>query len=422
MSSTLKYNLVHITTGGEYKTPLVASQLFDQAQCQAVNKGIHAPHKTEAWVIGAMREYIDIPSQSTISNLSIRCPDIRIRMINGISRLQSFPVIALMKFYRTLLGTKTPVIYHCRGTDATEWALKLKKHYPQDKVIMDVRGYWPAEKLYENGIEYPELATGTDKELYVSLNNRLKDILLKADALTTVSNALRTLLINELGATQQCAVVPCCVSQITPDDKRNELRKEWGVKDGELLLVYSGTTAAYQHLEDLTIPFMKELSEKDEKIKLAFFSSQIDKIKSMLIAAGIDPDKVILKSFQQTEVAAALTACDAGILIRKPTLVNRVANPVKIAEYLAAGLPIIIEREVGGVADEMFEKKILQGITITQKNAHIPTQASETLKWLGENTTQRRQDVRDYVSKVYLWSAAIHVSRKLYQGALSNRT
>jgi len=140
MSTTQSYNLVHITTGGEYKTPLVASQLFDQAQCQAVNKGISAPLRTEAWIIGSMREYIDIPSQSTITNLSLRCPDIRIRMINGISRLQSFPVMGLMKFYRRLLGTKLPVIYHCRGTDATEWAIKLKQHFPQDKVVMDVRG------------------------------------------------------------------------------------------------------------------------------------------------------------------------------------------------------------------------------------------------------------------------------------------
>jgi glycosyltransferase involved in cell wall biosynthesis len=417
MGATEKYNLVHVTVDGEYKAPLVASQLFDQAECQAVNKGDAGPEKVEAWIIGAMREYVDVAAQAKVTALMLRCPHIAIRMANGIGRMGHFPIIPLMKYYRRRLG-KLPVIYHCRGESAAEWAMQVKQFFPGDKVVLDVRGYWPAEKLYMTGIEYPEKATGTDLDEYNRLRDRLSGVVKRVDAITTVSESLRQLLIDEMGASPDCAVVPCCVTNITSDAGRAELRKSWGVGDNEVVVVYSGTTAAYQHLEDLTIPFMKKLAASNPRVKLAFFSSQVDKIKTMLSAAGVDMKKVLLKSFQQNEVAAALTACDAGILIRKPTLVNRVANPVKIAEYLAAGLPIIIEKGVGGVAEEMYAQSLLMGIEMTKANADIDRLVAATNGWIGDGTGDKRTAVRQYASRVYLWNSAIHVSRKMYLKAL----
>lgn len=141
MNTLQQYNLVYITTGSEYKTPNAARLLFDNAQYHATNKTKDSPIKTEVWIIGAMLEYIDIPSQSIITELSIKCPDIRIRMLNGIKMLQYFPVLALLKFYRKLIGSKIPVIYVCRGTDAFVWATKLQQYFPNDVIVIDVREY-----------------------------------------------------------------------------------------------------------------------------------------------------------------------------------------------------------------------------------------------------------------------------------------
>jgi len=421
MSINDGYSLVHITVDGEYRAPLVASQLFDQAEWQARDRGEAAPDKVEAWILGAMREYTDATAREKLRSLVERCPHISVRMINGIGRLRYFPMVQLMKIYRRRLGKK-PVIYHCRGESAAQWGLRMQELFPGDKVVLDVRGYWPAEKLYERGIEYPEKATGADRTLYNTLLDHLTKTISKVDGVTTVSDALRTLLIETAGATAECAVVPCCVSTVVPGDRREELRNSWGVGKDEIVVVYSGTTAAYQHLEDLTIPFMKALMEADSKIRLAFFSSQIDKITLMLQIAGVDLERVLLKKFRQDEVGSALSACDAGILIRKPTLVNRVANPVKIAEYLAAGLPIIIEKGVAGVADEMFGKGILKAVTLTASEANVSDQVAETMFWLNGGLPGKRSVVHDYVRSVYLWSAAIHVSRALYQQVLKKHS
>lgn len=141
MNDTLKHNLIYITTSGEYKTVITSQLLFDEAQYIATNKDVDAPTNTEAWIIGSMFEYFDIPSQSIVTELSLKYPEIRIRMINGINKLQSFPVMALLKFYRKLLGTNTPAIYICRGAAAAEWALKLKQIFPNDTIVIDLRQY-----------------------------------------------------------------------------------------------------------------------------------------------------------------------------------------------------------------------------------------------------------------------------------------
>ncbi len=412
------YNLVHITAGGEYKAPLVASQLFDQAEFQAVIKDDFAPAKVEAWIIGPMREYFDGDVKNSINHLKARCPHIHIRMINGISRLRNFPVLLLMRMNRLRLGKNIPVIYHCRGEGAAMWALQLKELFPGDNVVLDVRGFWPAELLYNRGFDDPALAKSRDLEDYIKAHALLKNTIKKVDTVTTVSTALKELLIKEMGAPLQTTVVPCCVSQISADEHRDEIRRNWGIKDDETAIVYSGSTAAYQHLEDLTIPFLKKLAERNTKIRLVFLSSEPEAIKKMLAEAQIAIDKIIVKSLPQNEVAIALTACDAGVLIRKPTLVNRVANPVKIAEYLASGLPVIIEKGIGGVSESLFGQSVLKGIEIAAPGADMDSTAIDVNAWLSEGLGNKRQLARDYVKEVYLWSAAVHVSRKMYSDVL----
>jgi glycosyltransferase involved in cell wall biosynthesis len=47
------------------------------------------------------------------------------------------------------------------------------------------------------------------------------------------------------------------------------------------------------------------------------------------------------------EVSAYLSAADAGIAFYKPTFSRQATSPVKVSEYLACGLPVIINAGVG---------------------------------------------------------------------------
>ena len=54
---------------------------------------------------------------------------------------------------------------------------------------------------------------------------------------------------------------------------------------------------------------------------------------------------------QSNEVPKYLLAADYGLLIRENTVTNQVASPVKFAEYLACGLPVIISRNLGDYSE-----------------------------------------------------------------------
>ncbi|HQF28754.1 MAG TPA: hypothetical protein PLD36_09070, partial [Bacteroidia bacterium] len=63
------------------------------------------------------------------------------------------------------------------------------------------------------------------------------------------------------------------------------------------------------------------------------------------------PQQVQRKWVNHQEVTAILTACDTGILIREQSVTNQVASPTKFAEYLSAGLTVIISDHLGDYSD-----------------------------------------------------------------------
>jgi hypothetical protein len=58
--------------------------------------------------------------------------------------------------------------------------------------------------------------------------------------------------------------------------------------------------------------------------------------------AHLDPDAVRVTSARFDTVNGYLNAADAAFMLRRPSLVNRVASPTKFAEYCLAGLPVIM--------------------------------------------------------------------------------
>ena len=58
-----------------------------------------------------------------------------------------------------------------------------------------------------------------------------------------------------------------------------------------------------------------------------------------------------LKSVEQSKVKYNLALADYGILLRDNNTTNRVASPSKFAEYLAAGLKVIISENIGDLSE-----------------------------------------------------------------------
>jgi glycosyltransferase involved in cell wall biosynthesis len=62
---------------------------------------------------------------------------------------------------------------------------------------------------------------------------------------------------------------------------------------------------------------------------------------------GIRQKDSKLMSAAHTEVPELLAAADLAVLLRDRSSVNRVASPVKFAEYLAAAVPVVLTEGIG---------------------------------------------------------------------------
>lgn len=141
-------------------------------------------------------------------------------------------------------------------------------------------------------------------------------------------------------------VIPCTIGrsvEARPTREAAGLRADLGWNEGDTVLVYSGTSVGWQSLElaeQVVRPWLSGASSN----RMLFLSQEhavIDRLRTDF------PSQVAQRWIPHHEVRSALLACDVGLLLREARITNKVASPTKFAEYLSAGLPVVISPEVG---------------------------------------------------------------------------
>jgi hypothetical protein len=147
-------------------------------------------------------------------------------------------------------------------------------------------------------------------------------------------------------------VIPCTVSDDVVTDLPDEselsgYRAQLGVKADECLVVFSGTASGWHSFQMMDQLLLKWLRENSKLKVLLLTNSSIDQLQ----LCSDFPDRVMVKWVKHHQVQQLLRAADYGWLVREASDTNRVASPVKFAEYLAAGLYVIISPELGDYSE-----------------------------------------------------------------------
>ena len=133
----------------------------------------------------------------------------------------------------------------------------------------------------------------------------------------------------------------------------------------DTVFVYSGSVAGWQSF-NLLSSFIEPLLKKSTLNKIVFFSPADVKIEQL---QKTFPGQVFRKHLNSNEVADNLLVGDYGLLIRENSVTNKVASPLKYAEYLASGLNVIISKELGDYTQLSSQKK--WGYVLTEFNDTI---------------------------------------------------
>jgi glycosyltransferase involved in cell wall biosynthesis len=144
-------------------------------------------------------------------------------------------------------------------------------------------------------------------------------------------------------------VIPCCtdLQRFRFDPAARARRRAELNLDDNFVLVYSGSIGSW-YLTDLMADFFLELLKQRPGAHFLWLTpGSHAAIKLLMQERGIKASQFTVRSVESAEVASYLSASDAGVAFYKPGFSKLATSPVKIAEYLACGLPIIINAGIG---------------------------------------------------------------------------
>ena len=251
-----------------------------------------------------------------------------------------FPILGSLKelvrtsLFLKLIKNKQTAI--CRGPLAFSLA-----NDSFNKVVYDGRAAVEAEV-----IEYNVTGSHELNKLFIAAENKAIN---KADYFIAVSTKLVEYWEDKLNnkiLESSYSVIPCTLTS------ENNTEKEISVSE-TIKVVYSGGTGAWQSFEKV-VDLLDELMSKQNNVEALFLTKENEFLNQLIRKY---PRRCSRKWLNHDEVYNVLSSCDYGILLREDKITNRVASPVKFAEYLNAGLKVLISPNIGDFSEFTTMKK-----------------------------------------------------------------
>jgi glycosyltransferase involved in cell wall biosynthesis len=260
-------------------------------------------------------------------------------------------------------------------------------------LIYDMRGDVAAEARFR----------GTSTHRRWILQRLTSRAIRHADSYAAVSSDAASVLMNSYGASE-VSVVPSCVDISKFEqaaDQRDALRRELGVSESDVLLIYSGGSQEYQLL-----PQMFRLWESMADDPSVHFLALMHGSASNDLLSRLPEDRTTRMSVERDQVPGYLNAADIGFLLRAPHALNTVASPLKFGEYLASGLSVVSSPGVGDISHIIEERDL--GVLI---NADQPEISADAVRGLIDNVRNHRisrsEVAREVAGDTYDWGAYV---------------
>ena len=142
-------------------------------------------------------------------------------------------------------------------------------------------------------------------------------------------------------------------------EDRIRLREKFGFKTNDFLITYVGKFDGIYFSIDEMAKFFKRLIELNEQTKYFIITpDNISDVREAFEKNCISYEGVIVGKIPYEQLSSYLSAADAGLLILPEYPSQRYRCPIKTANYLACGVPIIVNKIVGDDPFVVNEKKV----------------------------------------------------------------
>ena len=256
----------------------------------------------------------------------------------------SYDVLAGIRYASRLVRDKQIELVHARSYIPAAIALRLKRRFGT-KVIFDVRGLM-ADEYFDAG------HWRKDSLPYRITKAMERRALGSADGVVTLTETIWPIINTWDGLRDRHVVhevVPCCADlelfKFSESD-RERRRHELGVEN-RLVLVYSGSIGGWYLTESMADFFAVLLKQRPQAHALWLTPGNHDQVRTLMRARGIAEKDFTVLATTTADVPSYLSASDAGLAFIKPCFSKLASSPTKYAEYLACGLPLVINQGIG---------------------------------------------------------------------------
>ncbi len=255
-----------------------------------------------------------------------------------------YDVIAGTRKAKTLIRRNRIGMVHARSHIPATIALALQRSLGT-KMIFDLRGlmaeeyvdaqHWRKDSLPYRITKAAERRVFAETDAVVTLTERIWPIIEDWEGLR--------------GRDVQHAVVPCCVDLSLfkfAENERALRRTELGLGD-KFTIVYSGSLDGWYLTEEMADFFAAFSRRRPDAHMIWLTNGSHERIRALMKSRNVAPDHFNVLSVPARVVPSYLAAADAGLSFIKRCFSKLASSPTKNAEYLACGLPLIINAGIG---------------------------------------------------------------------------
>jgi glycosyltransferase involved in cell wall biosynthesis len=327
----------------------------------------------------------------------------------------AFDVAAGVRFAGRLIRRNQIEMVHARSHIPALIALRLKKRLGI-RMIFDVRGLMAEEYIDAGHWRSNSAAARMTKKMEARALSVSEGVVTLTDALWEEMQGWPSLKSRAVAH----ETIPCCIDLESfrfDEAARISRRAELGV-DRRFVLVYGGSIGGW-YMTNQMATFFAGLKRK---IPGAFFLwlTQGDRsiVDNAMTKVGLPAEDYAVRSVAPAEVPSWLSASDAGVAFYRPGTSRLGTSPVKVNEYLACGLPVVVNAGIGDSDAVITREKI--GALVRDFSDEEYERAADTLADFAECPEQTRQRTRAVAEKLFdVRRTGVERYARLYESVLA---
>lgn len=241
------------------------------------------------------------------------------------------------------------------------------------RLIFDMRGFWADERV-EGGL-WP-----AEGYLYRVAKRLERRILKDADEIVTLTERARRTVEHWPGLqAPRVSVIPTCV-----DLERFSAPARARLPNPLPVFIYTGSLGTWYLLGEM-LRFVEEAANRFPRARFLLLTRNREEAARELVGSKLAPDVVTVRAVAPSEVPMWLAQADAGLAFYKPGWARQATCPTKVGEYLAMGLPVVVNEAVGDMKELIGKNEV--GVVLSEFSTETYRLALDQLQALWADAT-----------------------------------